>query len=94
VATGQERAALEGHTNSVIAVSFSNNGKTLASGCQGGKIKLWEVATGQERAALTGHTGHVLSVSFSGDDKTLASGSQDGTIKLWDVAFLRRWWQR
>ena len=51
VATGQERAALKGHTSAVQSIAFSPDGKTLASGSEDKTIKLWDVATGQEREA-------------------------------------------
>src|SRR5262249_51154297 len=81
--------SLRGHTNSVFAVVFSPDGKTLASGSADRTITLWDAAGGQERANLKGHTGFITSVCFSPDGKTLASGSgfygQPGEIKLWDV---------
>jgi WD40 repeat protein len=67
-------------------VSFSPDGKTLASGSGDSTTKLWDVATGQALKTLTGHQEIVYSVSFSPDGKTLASSSEDKTIKLWDVA--------
>ena len=87
-ATGQRilLATLRGHYSEVYAVSFSPNGRTLASGGEEGTILLWDVADGSAKATLEGHTGSVFSVSFSPDGRTLASGSRDGTIRLWDVA--------
>nr|WP_245916081.1 WD40 repeat domain-containing protein [Merismopedia glauca] len=81
---GSERNRLEGHNNYVNSVSFSPDGKTLASGSLDRTIKLWNRETGQEIRTLAGHNKEVLSVSFSPDGKTLASGSVDRTIKLWN----------
>jgi WD40 repeat protein len=79
-------ATLKGHDSIVYSVSFSPDGKTLASGSEDKTIKLWDVATGKPITTLTGHTSTVYGVSFSPDGKTLASRSDDKTIKLWDVA--------
>ncbi len=76
---------LEGHDNYVNSVSFSPDGKTLASGSADKTIKLWNLETGTEIRALKGHDNYVVSVSFSPDGKTLASGSTDKTIKLWNL---------
>ena len=94
------RATLKGHTGPVSCVTFSPDGKTLASAGERfqptaqssvvGEIKLWDVKTGKEQATLKGHMNSVKSVAFSPDSKTLASGSQDETIKLWDVATGRK----
>ena len=75
-----------GHSDAVLSVAFSPDGKTLASGSWDKTIKLWDVKTGKELATLNGHTETVMFVAFSPDGKTLASASWDKTIKLWDVA--------
>ena len=67
-------------------MSFSPNGKTLASASDDNTVKLWDVATRTNIATLQGHTGDVESVSFSPDGTTLASSGRDDTVKLWDVA--------
>ena len=85
VASGQEKATLEGHEHGFFSVAFSPDGTILASGSWGGTIRLWDVASGQEKAILQGHTDEVRSVSFSPDGQTLASGSLDGTVRLWNV---------
>ncbi len=75
---------LTGRTNVVTSVSFSLDGKTIASGSYDGTVKLWDVTSGQCLKTFEGHTHWVYSVSFSPDGKTIASGSRDNTVKLWD----------
>jgi WD40 repeat protein len=75
-----------GHTDWVISVSFSPDGRLLASGSLDNTIKLWRVADGSLVRTLTGHASDVTSVVFSPDGRLLASGSWDGTIRLWRVA--------
>ena len=73
------------HGNLVSSVSFSPDGRILASGSHDRTVRLWNVETQQNIATFDEHTREVLSVSFSPDGRILASGSWDGTIKLWDV---------
>ncbi|MEQ8972937.1 MAG: hypothetical protein RIE73_21360 [Coleofasciculus sp. C1-SOL-03] len=75
---------LEESKLSIISVSFSPNGKTLASSSTDTTIKLWNRETGENIATFTGHNSRINSVSFSPDGKILASGSADTTIKLWN----------
>jgi WD40 repeat protein len=70
----------------VSSVSWSPDGKTLASASWDRTVKLWEAATGKEQATLQGHTSRVFSVSWSPDGKTLASADLGGTVMLWDVS--------
>ena len=77
---------LGGHANQVWGVSFSPDGKMLASASADKTVKLWDTSTGKEIKTLTGHTNSVWGVSFSPDGKMLASGSADKTVKLWDTS--------
>lgn len=70
---------------SVYSVTFSPDGKTLASGGAKQPIKLWRLSSGENKSTLTGHSGDVYSVAFSPDGKVLASGSSDRTIRIWDL---------
>ncbi|HLO15335.1 MAG TPA: hypothetical protein VK206_10930 [Anaerolineales bacterium] len=77
---------LFGHSDSVISVAFSPDGKILASGGQDHNIIFWNPITRQPIGKpLEGHQASVLSLAFSPDGSILASGSDDDTIILWNV---------
>ncbi|MEG4234259.1 CHAT domain-containing protein, partial [Microcoleus sp. Pol11C3] len=77
---------LGGHTDSVNAVSFSPNGKLLATASSDHTVKLWDTTTGKQINTLSGHTDSVYAVSFSPNGKLLATASEDKTVKLWDTS--------
>jgi WD40 repeat protein len=80
-------AVLSGHTGQVVSVTFSPDGKTLATGSFDHTVQLWDVETGRQIGEpLTSQNGPTESMAFSPDGKTLATGGGDGTVRLWDVA--------
>jgi WD40 repeat protein len=88
VRTGERRATLQGHRETVAAVAFHRDGHTLASGSKDGVVKLWDARTAQELTTLDGFTGSLHTLAFSPDGRTLAAGgaSSTGEVCLWTAA--------
>jgi hypothetical protein len=76
---------LHRHTSGVWNVTFSPDGRCLASAGVDRTVRLWDAETGQEVLTLTGHADAAYCAVFSPDGGWLASASEDGTIKLWDA---------
>ncbi len=72
------------HTGKVMSVSWSPDGKKLASASYNKTVQIWDGTTGKELKKCTGHMGRVMSVSWSPDGKKLASASDDNTVCIWD----------
>jgi WD40 repeat protein len=84
--TGKELLTLQGHKEAVKSLTFSPDGRLLATASGDGAVALWDVTTGQEVRALKGHAGAVTAVAFSPDGKHLATAGADRTARLWDAA--------
>jgi serine/threonine protein kinase len=72
-------------TSDVISfrgVAWSDNSQFVASGTQGGVVKIWDANKTRLVFTLTGHSGPINSVAWSSDGR-LASGSSDHTVKIW-----------
>ncbi|OJK02214.1 hypothetical protein ASPACDRAFT_1879572, partial [Aspergillus aculeatus ATCC 16872] len=82
-----ELRIIEGHKRKVSSVSFSPDGRLIASGSDDWSVCLWETATGMLQQTLMGHSSGVTSVDFSPNDGLLlVSGSSDDTVRVWETA--------
>ena len=82
VARRKKIAQLRGHSDSVIWVDFSPDGRRLASSGKDQKVILWDLETETELITFREHRGWVWNVRFSPGGKTLASCSSSGQVCL------------
>lgn len=83
--TGDSLWMVPAHATHVAALTFSPDGRYLASGGGDYVVKILDVATGQIVKRLVGHHDAVNAIDFSSDGKYLVSASYDGTIRVWNV---------
>lgn len=88
--TGAHLLTYSGHTLDANALSWSPDGRSIASGNGGSfsdtdfAIHVWDTQTGQRLLIYPGHTGPVQSVAWSPDGGRVASASADGTVHIWN----------
>ena len=82
--TQEVQTIFTGHKKQVYSLSFSPDGKTLASGGLDKTIRIWTVDTGEHKKTLRGHSDHVSHIMFK-DDETLISSGHDKMVRLWDI---------
>src|SRR5262249_20882708 len=80
--SGQEVYTLRGHVEMTGSLTFSPDGRRLASTSLDQTIKIWDMQTGLEVLTLTGHLSAVWSGAFAADGRLFTAG-EDG-IRVWD----------
>jgi serine/threonine protein kinase len=77
---------LVGHTQGVVDVAFSPDGRTAVSGGDDKILLLWDLESAKEVHRFKGHTARITGVAFTPDGLHVVSGSEDKTVRLWNVA--------
>src|SRR5262249_14758884 len=85
LATRQLAYTLADLQRMVHAVTFSPDGKFLASGGEDTTIRIWDAAQRRQVQILRCHRQTVTCLHYSPDGRRLASGSWDGMVKIWDA---------
>ncbi|KAL8042119.1 hypothetical protein ABFX02_09G030200 [Erythranthe guttata] len=82
---GDSPFELHGHEDSVSSLSFSPNGKFLASGSLDGTVKVWDIANGELKCTLEYPNGGIAWVRWHPNGGFVLAGSEDNSsVCMWN----------
>ena len=90
---------LTGHTEPINCLSYSPDGKFLASGSAADRILsdsgkfeiiIWNVSEGKLISHLTGHQSPIRSISFDRSGKNLVSADTKGEVRIWSLDSMKQ----
>ncbi|QRV76578.1 small nucleolar ribonucleoprotein complex subunit (Pwp2) [Ceratobasidium sp. AG-Ba] len=79
----------QGHYFDMNTLSFSQDGQTIATGGDDGKVKVWNTRSGFCFVTFTEHTSAVSTVEFAKQGQVLFTASLDGTVRAYDLVRYR-----
>jgi eukaryotic-like serine/threonine-protein kinase len=74
-----------GHTQAVLGVTWSPDGRRIASASFDGTVQVWNAATGEPAYVYSGHTRPVNAVAWSPDGTQIASAGNETTVQVWEA---------
>ena len=81
--TGEELDLFTGHTGPVERLSYSPDGRFIASSSVDKSVRLWDTETGEQKATLN-HDNNVSNFVYSPNGNTITTESQ-GKVCLWNA---------
>jgi WD40 repeat protein len=72
-----------GHHAYIASVTWSPDGKRIASGSGDKTVQVWTPTSGESVLTYRGHTDVLYTVAWSSDGKRIASGGADQTVQVW-----------
>jgi WD40 repeat protein len=81
---------MDGHTDKVLGVAFSPDGRRLVSASLDGTARIWRTDDDHSVATLEGHHGAVMAAAFDDRAGRVVTGGIDGAVGVWDATTARQ----
>ncbi len=81
----REQNQIRINQSEVNTISFSPDGKYIATGDRNGKVNIWNLS-GQKQSEFNAHEGQIFNLSFSPDGEKIATFGEDGTLAIWNLS--------
>lgn len=76
---------LAGHTERVMCVSITPDGRRVLTSSWDQTVRLWDAETGAEIRCFKGHSGFICACAFLGDGRrAVSAGAGDNALRVWD----------
>lgn len=88
VTTGRELFQQTAHRNRIYGLSFSPDGRTLATGeaySRDSLVCLWDLTKPKRPRVCGGHQRGMCGVCFTPDGRAVVSGGWDNAVRVWDA---------
>ena len=82
---GGEPERLRDHTEAVVALAFSRDGASLATGSTDATVRLWDLDDPTAPFAVLEQGDAVVGLTLSSNGRWLATGGADNAARLWDL---------
>jgi WD40 repeat protein len=83
--TQKDLCRMQGHTDKVTALAFSQDGKLLASGGLDKRVSLWDTATGRQICQMKAEN-VIEGIIWSGDGRSVIVREADKTTREFDAS--------
>lgn len=84
--TGEVLMVLTGHTDQVLNIEYSDDGRCIATTGLDGQVKVWDSQTGEAIFSIEPDIGDLMSPALNSDCTMLAFTSEIGGVQIWDVS--------
>jgi serine/threonine protein kinase/WD40 repeat protein len=84
-ATGQVQRSLS-HPKNACHPAWHPDGRTLATCCDDGLIRLWDLASGRLLRVLEGHKTPGIACAFTQTGDRLVSNAWDSVLRIWELS--------